>query len=604
VAVAALIWRSSARFALGQAAATLVLGVAPVVSAWAMRGLLDALTDGPGGAGRRDGYLVALVATVSVVGVMRSVNRFLDAGLRRRVTLRMHDELFTGLNRLEGLARFESPEHLDKVRLAQQATQMAPGQLVSAGFGGVQAVVSAAGFLVALLTIAPVLAAATLAAAVPAVIAQHRLGRRRADTQMTVSPNLRRHIFYSNLLTDLNAIKEVRLFGLGDFLRGRMRQETRTVHREEEATDRAVLAMQAALAAVTAAITAGGLFWAVDGTGGRFSAGTVVMFFTAVVAVQNGLGSVASRVAEMTEARGMVRHFEELCDADSDLPVRADPVPVPPLTEAVQIRDVWFRYGPEQPWILRGVDLTVPRGATVALVGLNGAGKSTLIKLLCRLYDPERGAISWDGVDLRDMEPTALRSRIGTVFQDYMAYDLPASENIGMGDLPAIGDPQRVAAAARLAGIDATIEALPFGYDTLLSRRFFDMGNKANKTNPRTGVTLSGGQWQRVALARGMMRGEADLLILDEPSSGLDAEAEHDVHSRLRRHRGDRTTLLVSHRLGTVREADLIVVLDNGVIAEQGTHDALMATGGRYHDLFMLQSAGYQQPTAVGGASA
>ncbi|MBW8805292.1 MAG: ABC transporter ATP-binding protein [Catenulisporales bacterium] len=603
MAVVALVWRSSARFALGQAAITLVLGLGPVTSAWAMRGLLDALGDGSAGAGgagdagRRTGYLVALVVTIAVVSVAPHVNRFLDAGLRRRVTLRMHDELFTGLNRLEGLGRFESPRHLDKVRLAQQATQMAPGQLVAAGFGCVQAVVSALGFLLALVTIAPVLAAVTLVAAVPAVIAQHRLGRRRADAQLTMSPNLRRQIFYASLLTDLNAIKEVRLFGLGEFLRGRMRQETQAVHREEESVDGTVLATQSVLAALTAAITGAGLFWAVGGTSGRFTAGTVVMFFTAVVAVQSGLGTVAGRVSEITEANALVRHFEELRDAGSDLPVRADPIPVPALSRGIEIADLWFRYGPDQPWILRGLDLTVPRGATVALVGLNGAGKSTLIKLLCRLYDPERGAIRWDGVDLRDMEPAAFRARIGTVFQDYMAYDLPARENIGMGDLPALGDPERIRAAARLAGIDATVEALPFGYETLLSRRFFDM---ADKTNPRTGMTLSGGQWQRVALARGMMRSTADLLILDEPSSGLDAEAEHDVHSRLRRHRGDRTTLLVSHRLGAVREADLIVVLEDGVIAEQGTHDSLMAAGGRYHDLFTLQSSGYRETAAAG----
>lgn len=606
MAVTALIWRSSARFALGQAVATLLLGCGPVVSAWALRGLLDSLAAGPAGAagtagaaeaGHRSGYLVVLVVTVAITAVAPHVNRFLDAGLRRRVSLRMHEELFAGLNRLEGLGSFESPEHLDKVRLAQQATQMAPGQLVAAGFGSVQAVVSAAGFLVALTTIAPVLALVTCAAAVPAVWAQHRLGRRRAQTQMTVSPNLRRQIFYASLLTDLNAIKEVRLFGLGDFLLGRMRRETRVVHGEEEKVDRATLATQSTLAAAAAAITGAGLFWAVGGTSGRFSAGTVMLFFTAVVAVQNGLGTVAGKVAEITEARGLLKHFEAVCDADSDLPVRADPLPVPVLSDAIEIDDVWFRYGPEQPWILKGLSLTVPRGATVALVGLNGAGKSTLIKLLCRLYDPERGAISWDGVDLRAMEPAALRSRIGTVFQDYMAYDLPASENVGMGDLPALAEAERIRSAASLAGIDATLEALPFGYDTLLSRRFFDM---ADKDNPRTGVTLSGGQWQRVALARGMMREGADLLILDEPSSGLDAEAEHDVHTRLRRHRAGRTTLLVSHRLGAVREADLIVVLEDGVIAEQGSHTELMAAGGRYHALFTLQSAGYQEPAGVG----
>jgi ATP-binding cassette, subfamily B, bacterial len=197
------------------------------------------------------------------------------------------------------------------------------------------------------------------------------------------------------------------------------------------------------------------------------------------------------------------------------------------------------------------------------------------------------------------MNPEDLRARIGTVFQDYMAYDLTAAENIGMGDLDRLGDTTRVRGAAVQAGADEQLTRLPRGYDTLLSRIFFD--NK-DKDNPETGVFLSGGQWQRIAVARGLMRADRDLLILDEPSSGMDAEAEHALHRRLYQIRKGRTSLLISHRLGSVRDADMICVLAAGRVAEQGTHATLMKAGGEYSRLFTLQSSGYQEPNGNGNA--
>ena len=229
----------------------------------------------------------------------------------------------------------------------------------------------------------------------------------------------------------------------------------------------------------------------------------------------------------------------------------------------------------------------------MGLIGRNGAGKSTLIKLLCRMYDPERGSILWDGVDLRELDPAELRARIGVVFQDYMEYDLTAAENIGLGDLERLHDRERVTAAAADAGAHAFVSRLPRSYDTLLSRLFFQGEETADDTSGAIGVTLSGGQWQRLALARAHLRAGCDLMILDEPSSGLDAEAEYEIHRTLRQRRTGRTNVLISHRLNTVREADLLVVLDEGTVVESGTHEELVARGGTYADLFSLQAEGY-----------
>jgi ATP-binding cassette subfamily B protein len=263
------------------------------------------------------------------------------------------------------------------------------------------------------------------------------------------------------------------------------------------------------------------------------------------------------------------------------------------VREGIEVRDVWFRYDADHPWVLRGVNMFIPHGASVALIGLNGAGKSTLVKLLCRMYDPQRGGIYWDGTDIRDVAPDELRRRIGTVFQDYMCYDLTAAENVGVGDLNRLDDREHIRNAAEHAGVHAKLTTLPRGYDTMLSRIFLD---NADKDDPKTGVVPSGGQWQRLALARGLMRADRDLLILDEPSSGLDAQAEYAVHSRLRAIRSGRTSLLISHRLGSIRDADVIFVLSEGCIVEQGTHRELMEAGGDYCRLFTLQGSGYRDP--------
>lgn len=259
-----------------------------------------------------------------------------------------------------------------------------------------------------------------------------------------------------------------------------------------------------------------------------------------------------------------------------------------PRPALLEVREVTKSFGAVAA--VQGVSFPLYAGEAHALVGENGAGKSTIVKLLTRMYDPTKGRITWDGVDLRDLDIDQFRGRIGAVFQDFMSYDLDARENIGVGDLPAIQAVDRIRSAARAAHVDDIITALPHGYDTMLTRIFF---HHTDRNNPESGVHLSGGQWQRVGLARALMRVTPDLLILDEPSAGLDAEAEHDIHTRLRRHRAGQTSILISHRLSTIRDADHIAVLADGTITEQGTHDGLIAAGGRYADLFRLQATGY-----------
>lgn len=323
-----------------------------------------------------------------------------------------------------------------------------------------------------------------------------------------------------------------------------------------------------------------------------------MLLVAAIAAVQGGISTLVNTMMSTHQDLSMFDHYLAVVDTPPDLPVRVSATPALPLRRGIQIEDVWFRYAPEHPWILRGVSFTIDHGHAVGLVGRNGAGKSTLVKLLCRMYDPERGAIRWDGVDLRDLEPAEIRGRIGAVFQDYMAYDLTVAENIGLGDLARQEDRGAIEQAAGKAGIHEELAGLPRGYDTMLTRMFFTGSeveeSQSGEAEPGAGVVLSGGQWQRLALARALLRDQRDLLILDEPSSGLDAEAEYEIHHTLRGYRRGRTSLLISHRLGAIRDADKLVVLDQGTVAEQGTHTELVAAGGVYAGLFRLQASGYQ----------
>lgn len=605
-----LVARAAPGALTGLALVTLVSGYAPIAAAWLTKLLVDGLIDQVS-AQRLIVLVIGLAGTGIVAAVLPHLTKYLRAELDRKVGALALDRLFGAVDRLDGLERFEDPAYLDRLRLAQQSSGSAPhpAQAVNGLFGVAQSTFTIAGFVVSLYVLAPVLTAVVVAAGLPVLLAELRLAKRRARVLWDAGPAERREFFYASLLSTVEAAKEIRLFGLGAFLRTRMLANRGEVNRAERRVDRRALAIQTCLGLLSASVSGGGLVWAIlAARSGRITVGDITVFVAALSGVQGALVTFATDLARTHQSLLLFAHFTQVLDTPSDLSRPARPLRVPMLRHGIEFRDVWFRYSPEHPWILRGVSLAIGRGSSVALVGLNGAGKSTLVKLLCRLYDPTHGSIHWDGVDIRDLELDQLRWRIGAVFQDYMEYDLTAAENIALGDLQDLGElvagskPPRVQQAAIRAGVHDTIRSLPHGYETLLSRMFF---MHSEKDSPETGVELSGGQWQRLALARALLRDQRDLMILDEPSSGLDAEAEHEIHATLRRHRAGRTSLLISHRLGTVRDADVILVLAGGRIIEAGNHRELIAADGEYRRLFSLQAAGYDllgERSAVSGS--
>jgi ATP-binding cassette, subfamily B, bacterial len=608
-----LVWAASPLAALAVIVLAVAGGVTPTATAWLQRAVLNGLVprgtvvaraapSSAVGHAASTAHIVVLAVILGGVGVVSAVTQYgrsyVQAELRRGLSLVIPDRAFRAINAFPGISRFESPEFADKIRLVQQLSNTTATTLVSSGLQAAQSLITAIGMFGTLEVINPVLAGIVAATAAPAVAAQISNSRKRAGLEWQRSPAMRRQMFYSRLLSDRDAAQEVRLFGLGGFLRGRMSAEIRSVNQGQRALDVRILTVEGSLALLSAAITAAGMVWVVgQAAAGRLSVGDVSMFAIAAVSVQGAISGMVSQLAGVYQSLLLFGHYVDVVSAGPDLPLVVAPPPVPALRHGIEVRDVWFRYDNAHPWVLRGVSLFIPAGRSAALVGLNGAGKTTLVKLLCRLYDPVRGAIFWDGTDIRDVAPGDLRVRIGTVFQDYMCYDLTAAENIGIGDLDRLSDAGRIRDAAGRAGVHEKLASLPRGYDTLLSRIFFD--NK-DKENPETGVILSRGQWQRLAVARGFMRADRDLLILDEPSSGMDAEAEHALHQRMSIIRNGRASLLISHRLGSVRDADMIYVLSGGHVTERGTHQELMAARGEYNRLFTLQASGYQHDNGHG----
>lgn len=574
----------------------LVAGLAPAGAAVALRLFVDGVLGRATGA-ELVGASALFVGSGLVAAVATEAIGYLCSQLSRSAGVEITSRLYEQVATEPGIERLEQPTYQDQVQLAAMASDFAPQQLVTAGLGVAQASVTVISLFWVMAASQPVVAAVAVLGSLPVLVVENWLARRRVLLRTQLVPVERRRQAYRSLIVDPVAGKEIRLFELGAFFRTRMVRDLRTANRAERRVDRISLVAGLGLAGAHVLLTIAVVALALRGSAsGAVSAGELTAVIASFVALSGVLGAAVAGFTQAREATSMLRAYDDVVAATRVRP--AGRAPVGRLEREVRLENVWFRYADDLPWVLRGVDLTIRAGGSTALVGLNGAGKSTVVKLVCGLYQPTAGRVLWDSLDLAEADPVSLRARLGTVFQDFMMYDLTAHENIALGDLRRLDDPGAVRAAAEAADIAGDLDALPRGYDTMLSRLMYRDPGAPDDPDPR--MVLSGGQWQRLALARMLVRGDRDMLILDEPSAGLDPLAEHRVHRSVQETMRGRARLLISHRLSAVRMADHIAVLHRGRIVERGDHASLLRARGRYADLFRLQASGYADGPSVG----
>lgn len=518
--------------------------------------------------------LAVLTALSTATGAVQGqIQRLLGESVSREMWQRVLG-VATGV----GLRHFESPEFYNRLTRVQTNALSRPTQVTQGLLSMAGSLAASIGVGLALLSVSPLLLPLVIIGGIPILLTSRRESRLEFDFAVRQTPTIRMRHYFTMLQTGRDEAKEVRAFGLGGWLRHRFDAlyDAYLSDLSGHVRKRTVLTLigQLGSAAVLAATLLAMVWLIAQGQIGIAGAGAAIVAIRMLATQVQTLFRGVQTIFESGLFLDDLTEFLELGRSAQEEDSGAEPPDGFTLLEA---RQVGFRYPESENEALRGVDVTLRAGEIVALVGENGSGKTTLAKLLAGLYSPGRGQILWDGTDAAGFRPSSLRQRITVVFQDFVRYALSGTENIAVGRIDDPPDAGRIREAARAAGAESTLDALPAGFETILSRIFAG------------GHDLSGGQWQRVALARSFYR-DAPLVILDEPSAALDPRAEHELFSTLRAALHGRTALFISHRFSTVRGADRIYVLHQGQVVETGSHEELMALDGRYAELYRLQS--------------
>lgn len=601
-----LAWRTHRGFATATVALRLLRACTPVAALWVGKLIIDAVVRAQSGQATYSDLwpLLALEILIAVLAEVLGKASVVVEGLFGDLCANaLSERLITHAATLD-LERFEDPAFYDQLERAQRQTTGRiglMGQLLSVG----QDLVTLVSLATAVAVYSPGLLVLLLVSVLPSFIGETHFTSLEYSLLYRWTPQRRRLDYLRYLGASDRTAKEVQMFGLASWLVARYRRlaagffvesKTLAIRKGVASTGLSMLGLAGYYAAYALIL--------MRGFSGAISVGTLTFLGGSFMRSRDVTQRLLLTAGNIYEQSLYIKDLFDFFDMRPGITSAPGAPPLPAvLKEGIVFEDVGFQYPGSDTWAVRHISIRLAPGERVALVGENGAGKTTLTKLLARLYDPTEGRILFDGVDLRIFDVASVRRSMSVIFQDFVRYDLRLEENLGVGDIEAVrdyldareaagtsgpsdadtgrtSDPAIMNAAAKSMAT-SVLEGLPGGYRQMLGRRFDG------------GIELSGGEWQKVALGRAYMR-KAGVVILDEPTAALDARAEYDVYSRFAELVQGQTAILISHRFSTVRMADRILVLKNGMVAEQGSHEDLLALKGLYAELFLLQAEGYR----------
>jgi ATP-binding cassette, subfamily B, bacterial len=580
-----LVWTTSRQLTISLAVLSLVGGLLPGSIAYIGKLIVDSvvLANRSGLMIDRQnalGYVALEAVQITLLAATQKGLVVCQSLLRVLLAQRVNELILEKALTLD-LAHFEDSEFYDKMSQARSQASSRPLSLINRTFGLGQSALTLLTFSGLLWQFSGWAVLVLIAAAIPSFVAETRFSAHAFRLFRWRSPETRQQHYLETLLAREDYAKEVQLYQLGDMLLQRYREIFHRLYDE----DRDLTIKKGIWGYLLGLLSTGAFYVAyawmvIAAIGGAITLGEMTMYLVVFRQGQSTFTSALTSIGGMYEDNLYLANLYEFLE--QPMPQPQGKVTQGISLDGIRFEQVSFSYPGSQQAVLNNISLHLPLGEKLAIVGENGSGKTTLIKLLTRLYIPSSGRILLDGVDLNDWDIDALRRRIGVIFQNFVQYQFTAGENVGVGDVGHLNNHLEWETAANKGMAKPFIDALPQGFDTQLGKWFKD------------GQELSGGQWQKIALSRAFMRSDADILILDEPTAAMDAEAEMNIFNHFGSLTQDKMVVLISHRFSTVRMADKIVVMAGGEIIEQGSHEQLLADKGRYAHLFSLQAAGYQ----------
>jgi ATP-binding cassette, subfamily B, bacterial len=580
-----MVWESGPRVVVAGAGLRIVAALIPLALLAVTRWIIDAVVAhvAKGGVLPRDfWWVVALEFALAAFGtaLARGID-YCDALLADKFTLHISVRIMEHASSLD-LAAYEDPIFYDKMERARVQSTDRLGMIQATG-RVVQQVITTITLAAGIFVYSPWLLLVLIVCVVPAFLGESHFAFLGYSLAFRQTPVRRQLDYLRTLGASKESAKELKLFGLSSFLTSQFTSLSRDIYRENVDLAKRRLWGTSALSLLSTAGYYGAYAWVIYKTiAGTFSVGTLTFLAGAIAGASSNIQMIFSTLSSIADQALFLTDLIDFFAMRPTVTSKPEAIAAPrPIRHGFEFRDVSFVYPGTSRVVLKGLNFRLQPGERMALIGENGQGKTTIVKLMTRLYDPTEGQILLDGTDLRDYDLEDLCRQIAVIFQDFMRYDLTAAENIAVGRIQEQQNRPRIEAAARKSLAHLVVSRLPSGYEQMLGRRF------------EGGVDLSGGEWQKMALARAYLR-DAQVLILDEPTAALDARAEHEVFQRFAELTAGKMALLISHRFSTVRMADRILVLEDGKIAEEGSHIELVAQGGRYSEMFELQASNYR----------